>query len=258
MASNSVVTTPSAALLASDIEQVVIDGDLSRLSPEQRLSYYRATCASLGLNPLTKPFDYLRLNGKVVLYSTKSCTDQLRMIHKISVDIVSEKRDGDIYIVKSRATAADGRHDEGTGAVSLGALKGEALANAYMKAETKSKRRVTLSICGLSVVDDSEIDSIPGAKRVSEAELTKLNTIETKLSPTVEKASETKEKAGVPGGEYRIPFGKFVGKRLEEVSPAELLAYANALIEDFAKNKKPIAGRVAEFLGLVEKMGAQQ
>ena len=30
-----------------------------------------------------------------------------------------------------------------------------------MKAETKSKRRVTLSICGLGFLDESEIDTIP-------------------------------------------------------------------------------------------------
>jgi hypothetical protein len=37
------------------------------------------------------------------------------------------------------------------------------LANALMKAETKSKRRVTLSICGLGFLDETEADSIPGA-----------------------------------------------------------------------------------------------
>jgi hypothetical protein len=36
-----------------------------------------------------------------------------------------------------------------------------------MKAETKSKRRVTLSIVGLGMLDESEVDSIPGAKAVT-------------------------------------------------------------------------------------------
>jgi hypothetical protein len=37
------------------------------------------------------------------------------------------------------------------------------MANALMKAETKAKRRVTLSICGLGMLDESEVESIPGA-----------------------------------------------------------------------------------------------
>jgi hypothetical protein len=41
-------------------------------------------------------------------------------------------------------------------AVAIGALKGDALANAPMKAETKSKRRVTLSLAGLGWLDETE------------------------------------------------------------------------------------------------------
>jgi hypothetical protein len=32
-----------------------------------------------------------------------------------------------------------------------------------MKAVTKAKRRVTLSICGLGMLDETEVDSVPGA-----------------------------------------------------------------------------------------------
>ena len=45
-------------------------------------------------------------------------------------------------------------------------LKGEAKANAMMKAETKGKRRVTLSICGLGMLDETETGSIPDARPV--------------------------------------------------------------------------------------------
>jgi len=46
-------------------------------------------------------------------------------------------------------------------------LQGESLANALMKAETKAKRRVTLSICGLGMLDETEIGSIPTAGNVT-------------------------------------------------------------------------------------------
>lgn len=149
--------------VASTIERVLIGGDLSQLNPEQSLQYYKAVCESVGLNPLTKPFEYLTLNNKRVLYATRSCTEQLRQIHKISLKVASREKVGDVYVVTANAKTPEGREDESTGAVSVVNLKGDALANAYMKAETKAKRRVTLSICGLSLLDESEVDGLKGA-----------------------------------------------------------------------------------------------
>lgn len=152
---------------ADIIENVMLAGDLSKLQPAQRVSYYRAVCESLHLNPLTKPFEYLTLNGKLVMYATRNCTDQLRKTHGVSIRIVSRERLEDIYVVTAQATLADGRTDESIGAVPIANLKGEALANALMKAETKAKRRATLCIVGLSFADETEVDSIPSAQRVS-------------------------------------------------------------------------------------------
>jgi hypothetical protein len=75
--------------------------------------------------------------------------------------IANHERMGDIYIVTSRAKDRTGREDESTGAVALGTLKADALANALMKAETKAKRRVTLSIAGLGWLDETEVETIP-------------------------------------------------------------------------------------------------
>jgi hypothetical protein len=149
------------------VEAALVDGDLSRLTVQERIVYYTRTCESLGLNPLTKPFAYLKLNGRLVLYPLRDCTDQLRKLNRVSITIASRETVGDCYIVTARASMPDGRCDESTGVVPLTGLKGEALANAFMKGETKAKRRATLSICGLGMVDDSEIDSIPGAQRVA-------------------------------------------------------------------------------------------
>lgn len=148
------------------IEQVVIEGDLSKLNPEQRTQYYNRVCQSLDLNPLTKPFAYIRLNGALQLYARKDATEQLRAKRKVSVIIVSREKIEDVYIVTARAKLPDGREDESTGAVAVAGLKGENLANAYMKAETKAKRRVTLSVCGLGFLDETEVDSIAGAQRL--------------------------------------------------------------------------------------------
>jgi len=183
---SALITTPSNV-----IEQVIAKGDLAKLSPEERVTYYVRTCESLGLNPMTKPLAYLELDGKLVLYATRDATDQLRKINGVSVQIISRERMDDVYIVTARATTPDGRTDESTGVVSLVKVDGEwqsnertgkryfkpngrmlpltgdAFANALMKAETKAKRRVALSICGLGFLDESETETIPNAHRVT-------------------------------------------------------------------------------------------
>ena len=149
------------------LEAYIAAGDIGKLGPEQRIALYRAVCDSLGLNPLTQPFQYLTLSGKTILYATKSCTEQLRSIHGVSVVRMEREIIGDILTVTVAVTERTGREDISTGSVSLAGLKGENLSNAHMKAETKAKRRATLSICGLAVLDETEVDSIAGAQAVS-------------------------------------------------------------------------------------------
>lgn len=162
MSSNGIQKASSADL----IEKVVVGGDLSKLSSPERLAYYSSVCESVGLNPLTKPFDYLTLNGKMQLYATKNCTDQLRKIHNVSVtELRREIADG-VCIVTCVVKDSTGRMDSATGACTVGGLKGDALCNAIMKSETKSKRRATLSICGLSMLDETELETVPAAHPV--------------------------------------------------------------------------------------------
>jgi len=176
---------------AAIIEQVVIQGDLSKLSPADRNQYYLAFCRAAGVNPTTRPFEYLVLNDKMVLYARKDCTDQLRAIHSVSVTITARERMDDVYVVTARASMPGGRTDESIGAVNIAKEEGEwqtaqsgkrffrgtgkyipmhgdDLANAFMKAETKAKRRATLSLVGLGILDETEIETIPDARVVPE------------------------------------------------------------------------------------------
>lgn len=148
------------------IEQVLIKGDLSDLTADQRLSYYKAVCESVGLNPLTKPFEFLKLNNKIVLYALKGATDQLRSLHGISIGAPLIQYIDDIVFVSVTASDKTGRTDADTGAVTVGRLQGDAKCNAVMKAITKAKRRVTLSLCGLGMLDETEIETIPDARPV--------------------------------------------------------------------------------------------
>lgn len=147
------------------IHDLIVAGDTSRLSAAQKTEYFMRTCQTLGLNPVTQPFAFIKLNGKEVLYAKKDATEQLRKINGVSVETMEGKTVADVYIVTVKVKDKDGRTDIATGAVNIATLKGDALANATMKAETKAKRRATLSICGLGILDESELETIPAAEK---------------------------------------------------------------------------------------------
>ncbi|MNW49587.1 hypothetical protein D3C74_270130 [compost metagenome] len=183
----------------SIMEKVVVQGDLSSLKPDERLIYYTKVCESLGLNPVTRPFEYLILgkgkDKKMILYAKRECTEQLRKIHKVSIVITSRERIGDVYCATARATLPDGRTDESVGAVPLlkdemiwdemkqryiptgniVPLSAKELSNAIMACETKAKRRVTLSIAGLGMMDESEIETIEDVERIEVGEPAQTN-----------------------------------------------------------------------------------
>lgn len=166
-------TAQTAGVLSPEIEKLLVSGNLKALSPEQRLEYYKSVCDGLGLNYKTQPFAYLEFDSKkngpqMVLYAKKDATDQLRKIHNVSVQIMSREVIQGVFTVCARATFPGGRQDESIGAVPTQGLSGEYLSNAFMKGETKAKRRVTLSICGLGILDESEVVSIDGAKLVDQ------------------------------------------------------------------------------------------
>lgn len=148
------------------LDQIAIDGDLDKLTPQERAEYYQAVCESLGLNPLTRPLEYIVLNRRLTLYAKRDATDQLRKIHGVSITALSRETIEGVYVVMAQARDATGREDSDMGAVATANLKGDNLANAMLKAVTKAKRRVTLSICGLGMLDETEVETIPGAQVV--------------------------------------------------------------------------------------------
>ena len=185
--------------LPERIETLLMEGDLTGLSVPERLQFYNALCRTLGLNPLTRPFEYIvftnrdqdeeadpsnadeeqiqsQPRGKMTLYARADCAAQLRKIHKVGIGKdMRRRRDGEFYVVEADAFIHDRagiRTDTSTGIVwlkkwkrsggnrSLVDLSGREMANAMMKAETKAKRRVTFSICGLHILDESELEDL--------------------------------------------------------------------------------------------------
>ena len=155
------IPAKSGTSRADVVESVLIKGDLALLSEQERVNYYMRVCESLGLNPLTRPFEYIKFQGKLILYARKDCTDQLRKKDGISIKLLSQSVANDVLTVHAQATLYESgreRTDEDVGTLACPpGMKGEALAIATMKAVTKAKRRVTLSICGLGMLDESEL-----------------------------------------------------------------------------------------------------
>jgi hypothetical protein len=188
----------------------------------------------MGLDPFTKPFDILRLNGKEVLYCTRSGTQQLNKLHKVSHLITSRDTNAEagVYIVTSKASLPDGRCTESIGAVNIAGLKGEMYANAIMKAETKAKRRATLDLLGLGVLDESEAETIPNATTVAlqtmvealpQMEVESVEVIEEdaelsigRLAIAIKKASNIVElKAVYDANKHKIETNQFIKDQLK-------------------------------------------
>ena len=151
------------AVPADRLANVFVKGNLATLTDHERAAYYMAVCESTGLNPATRPFEFISMKGKVVLYALKGATDQLRKINGVSLDIATQATVNGVHLVTVRATDKFGRTDTDIGVVPLDGLKGDDLANAFMKAITKAKRRVTLSICGLGMLDETEVETVRDA-----------------------------------------------------------------------------------------------
>jgi len=168
MTAQDIVTTQNKDEL---LYKVILGNDLSSLTPMEKVQHVRNICDSIGLNPLTKPIQLLKFQGKEIPYMTKDGTEQIRNNHQVSImRLETEILKNDLYIVKAYASKPDGRQDCSTSAISLSNLKGDAIGNAMKKCETQAKRRVTLSICGLGMLDETEIENIPYETKINNLE----------------------------------------------------------------------------------------
>ena len=186
---------PMTIIDQNAIESALMDGDLSRLSSDQKLSHYQMVCKTVGLNPLTKPFQYITLNGKLQMYALKGATDQLRKIYKIDCEVVKTETVNGLYVVQVKVKDKHGRVDEDMGFARIENLQGDALGNAMLKAVTKAKRRATLSMCGLGMLDEDEVKSIPAQAVRQEDELNKQIEKQLKIvKPVADAPPEVEEK----------------------------------------------------------------
>ena len=189
--------------LANQLQQVILKQDLRTLSDQDKLIYYKKVCESIGINPLTKPFDYIVLNNKQTLYATKNCTDQLRSLHKISIAVKDRKIDNGLLTIVVEAEDAKGRKDSDMGFANVQGLRGDPLGNAMLKAVTKAKRRVTLSICGLGgFLDETEVEDLP-QRAVSKHKQGKMTPTTQDVLKRIDESNKATYKLMLPGNQEK-------------------------------------------------------
>lgn len=161
------IATADREQAAGALAHILGTGDLSQLTNEQRVAYYLDVCQSLDLNPRTRPFDWIEFYDpttkakKLALYPNKSCAEQLRRQHQISVRVTRREPIGDLFVCEVEGTTPNGRVGQASKYVSVtdsqgNRLRGQALANAYAKAETGAMRRLAFSMVGMASPPDMD------------------------------------------------------------------------------------------------------
>lgn len=159
------------------LQKLLLQGDLSSLTMQQRAEFLYHLSVSKGLDPTTMPFNLIVLNNKLTVYANRSCADQIRKRDGITStrsyfgplrfgfapDGTPRYNDG-VWEAEYILTDREGRVEISTGCVGIKGLDGEALSNAVMKCDTKAKRRGTLSMGGLGFLDELEVESVQTLK----------------------------------------------------------------------------------------------
>lgn len=236
------------------VESALVRNDISKLSTSERITFIHSLCKSVGLNPLTKPIAIINLQGREVPYATKDCSEQLRKIHGVSTQIISKGVVGDMYEVHIKARDKHGKEDEDFAVIPIGNTKGNDLANLMMKCLTKAKRRVTLSICGLGVLDESELETIRDVKPASNPQIE--NPFK-KDEPKETVSTSTAEEIVLDGapdlGEFVCKVGKkHAGKKLSEFDIFELNNFVNNTKKWFQDEGKTPNDAWVEFFEIAE------
>lgn len=153
----------SVLLKAADL---MVSGNLSKMTLVEKAQFLAQLAKAenipafpppyaIGLDPQTK---------KEKIISTKNRAESLRKRDSISTEILYKgpmrngTPDGDLtfYEVEIKGSTPDGRSAMDLGVVFLGNLQGQERANKIMAAVTKAQNRVTNSLSGSGMLDETE------------------------------------------------------------------------------------------------------
>jgi len=225
---------------------------LENFTEEEKVAHYSEVCEVLGLDPRKRPFEYLYVDNEyegrnLILYVTKAGSNQLRANMGIDIEPVAITIQAGVAIAVANAADKTGRTDSCVGAVTIEGLTGKSLANAVMSAETKAKRRVTISISGIGLLDETEVQDlsgtvtkvVPDAPQVSAPQLT--------APATAAATTPTEVISSIDP--MIIEAGRQMAQRGHETFIAPLLAAAAA-----EADRKPTTEEITEFRKRYEKL----
>jgi hypothetical protein len=163
VASKQLPAKPLSEGEVNTLGRLFVGGDMSKLDDKQKWLYYKNYCDRLGLDPYTRPFKLISAQGKQIMYADSTCADQLAARNNLTCEPIDERREDGVLIhvvkvYKAGEDPATRREVIVRGAVTIENLKGESLANALMKCETKAFRRGVLRYCGLGARDEGDAE----------------------------------------------------------------------------------------------------
>lgn len=154
------------------IVDVYLKKGLENMTPAEQAELIKEICQRFGLDPLLRPIDIIEVREpgssfkRKVLYATKAAADAIRARNKLNDEIVESHVDEEVAWVVLRVWN-DERSVYEVGASPVVREKDGKFypspamrANALMRAITKAKRRAALSWEGLSLLDESELDTV--------------------------------------------------------------------------------------------------
>jgi hypothetical protein len=226
----------------TNLEPLVVTGDLIFLTPEERIQFYVQTCQSMGLDFRTRPLQYFEQidrNGKrvLILYALRGASVQLSKNHNLSVKISEATFSHDAVMFMATVRNTEGREDYAVGAGSLKGLEGKEYADAIMAAQTKAKRRGILDFVGSGLLDESEVEGMRGS--VVELPNEELKNYVPIAQPPVPASSDapSKEVLTIDNGS----IGKSVNITVTGPSiDPEILAAADTITAGIVESMKPL------------------
>jgi hypothetical protein len=147
---------------------LVIQHDLSKLSPEQLAQYLRDVSTYIGLDPDLNALDTIWMvneNGpgqSLVVYARRGTAEILRSSLKIKVLSLTNQMVRDSIVFTASGENAVGRQEVAVGSKSIANLTGKGLDDAIMTASTRALRRLTMQFTSLGILDESEVRASVG------------------------------------------------------------------------------------------------
>lgn len=158
---------------------LMVTGDISKMTMPQKAAFLYKLAKAEGIPPFPPPYAIGKDNsGREKIISTKNRSESLRKRDGISTEILYSGplrmgRDGDkvlydhsIYEVEVKGSTRDGRSAVEKGMNFIGelgkpgAIMGQERVNKILGAVTKAANRVTNSLSGSGLMDETEAESV--------------------------------------------------------------------------------------------------